>query len=51
MSPVIDRLGAPVSAISALQLKAVRWFGLQNLPMTREALFRVGLIPGSRPLL
>ena len=45
MSPVIDRLGAPVSAISAIQLKAVRWFGLQSLPITREALFRVGLIP------
>lgn len=45
MSPVLDRLGAPVSAVSALQLKAVRWFGLQSLPITREALFRVGVIP------
>ena len=45
ISPLLDWLGAPVSAMSALQLKAVRWFGLQSLPVTREALFRVGVIP------
>jgi hypothetical protein len=45
LGPVLDPLLAPVSALSARQLKLVRRIGLLGLPRTAAALRRVGIFP------
>lgn len=43
--PVLDPAMAPLSALSALQLRWVRRLGLASLPRTASALRRVGIFP------
>jgi len=45
LSPLIDILSIPVTFFSAIVLKCVRMVGLDNLPVSKKILFKVGVFP------